>query len=919
MLFDVARGEGSSGAGPVWYTIRAVVVLYRSFSIILVATGPAAFGIDPAEFFESRVRPVLVANCYACHTATRLGGLELTSREALVKGGNSGSAIVPGKPDESLLMKAVSYSHPKLKMPPSGRLRDRELEDLAEWIRAGAIWPEKRLTQKSKAITPEQRAFWSFQPVRKPDPPATRNTLWPKTPIDRFLLARLEEKRLDPLPPAGRSTLIRRAYFDLIGLPPTPEQVDRFVADPSPQAFSRVVEDLLGSAHYGERWGRHWLDIARYGDEHLASTRDDPYPNAFRYRDWVVRAFNEDMPYDLFVKAQIAGDLLQGVDRARVLPGLGFHALRPEFQDDRVDVTTRGFLGLTVACAECHDHKYDPIPTEDFYALQGIFASTSTRNYPLADAEAAAAWDKKKNEIDQLEKELKEFLKRETQQVGEILAGEVSKYLMASSRSILGRPNSGNKLDEQVVARFVTYLNGPREHPFLKKWDALVKARAPEAELQSAADGFQALALSIIREKRALDAAKGALEPAKAILWKDLYFSNPRPDLPYLPPLGLLYFGEVNQYPGYERHVIRFLEGGRRRHIDGLIAEIERLKHALPPQYPLLNGLADSDKPANLKVRIGGNAANLGNEVPRRFLSILSPGDPKPFTKGSGRLELAEAIADPRNPLTARVMVNRVWRHHFGEGLVRTPGNFGQTGERPTHPELLDYLAARFVEQGWSIKALHREIMLSAAYQLSSTPSEKHAAIDGDNKLLWRANRRKLEAEAIRDSLLATAGRLDRAVGGEPTWLTENFATRQGPDGEADKYSQAAEWITGLRSRRTLYGYVARRRPDHTLALFDFPSPSSTADRRFATATPLQRLFFLNSEFVARQAEGLASRVKTEPTDGAKIRQIYRILFSRDPEPSEVELGERFLKGKPGALPEYTQTLLASNEFLYVK
>ena len=575
-------------------------------------------------------------------------------------------------------------------------------------------------------------------------------------------------------------------------------------------------------------------------------------------------------------------------------------------------------MALTVACAQCHDHKYDPIPTNDFYALQGVFSSTKLREYPLSAADIVERWQKQKNELDGLQKELKEFLKRETEQVGEILAGQISQYLMAAARLQLGRPQP-EKLDSVVLERWVTYLKGTKEHPYLRHWDDLVRRYAPDEELRKEADAFQAFALSVIREKRDLDAKKGSLQTSKAILRKDLYFSSPRPDLPYRPPLGLLYFGEVNQYPQMEREVIRFLDGDRLQHVNGLIAEIERLQTSLPTQYPYLNGIADSDKPSNLKVQIGGSPENLGEEVPRRFLSILSEDEPKPFTKGSGRLELAEAIASPANPLTARVMMNRVWQYHFGEGLVRTPGNFGQLGERPTHPELLDYLASRFVESRWSLKTMHREIMLSAVYQLSCVASDRQKAIDGDNRLLARAHRRRLDVEALRDTLLFVAGRLDQTVGGPPVWLTENYATQKGPDGDADKYSQPAEWITGLRSRRTLYGYVARRRPDQTMALFDFPSPSSTADRRFTTSTPLQRLFFLNSDFIARQAESLAKIVSRESSEEARIRRVYKILFGRDPLPKELALGRDFLRRKANTWPEYTQVLLGSNEFLYVK
>jgi mono/diheme cytochrome c family protein len=470
--------------------------------LAFLASAASAADGDPASFFETRVRPLLARECYVCHTATHMGGLELNSRQALLKGGNSGPAVVPGKPDQSLLLQAVSYTHPKLKMPPSGQLRDADIRDLTEWIQQGAVWPDTPAPKNAKQfrITAEQRAFWSFRPIRKPAVPSTTNMDWPRSAIDRFVLAKLEEKGLQPSKPAEKSVLIRRAYLDLIGLPPTPEQLDAFVRDNSPGAFAKVVDQLLESTNYGERWGRYWLDIARYGDEKLASTKDDPYPNAFRYRDWVVQAFNEDMPYDLFVKAQLAADLLPAADREKYLPGLGFYGLSPEFQDDRVDVTTRGFMALTVACAQCHDHKYDPIPTTDFYALQGVFSSTKLHEYPLAPADVVERWQKQKNELDGLEKELKEFLKRETAQVGEILAGQISQYMTTAARLQLGRPQQPEKLDSAVLERWVTYLKGTKEHPYLGYWDDLVRRNAPDEELRKEADAFQALALSVIRE-----------------------------------------------------------------------------------------------------------------------------------------------------------------------------------------------------------------------------------------------------------------------------------------------------------------------------------------------------------------------------------------------------------------------------------
>ncbi|MGH9664453.1 MAG: DUF1549 domain-containing protein, partial [Bryobacteraceae bacterium] len=428
-----------------------------------------AFGIfltiaraeSPADFFEMRVRPVLVKNCYSCHTGSQMGGLQLDTREHVLKGGKDGAAIVPGDPDRSLLIQAVRQTHPRIKMPPGGKLSGQEIADLAAWVKAGAVWGAKAPAQASAApayvITPKQRAFWSFQPVRKPALPEVKDKAWVKMPVDRFVLAGLEAKGLQPVAPADKRTLIRRATYDLTGLPPTPEEMNAFLKDNSPGAFAKVVDRLLASPHYGERWGRYWLDVARYSDDKLDSERDNPYPNSFRYRDWVIKAFNDDMRYDVFVEAQIAGDLMPTDDRAAYEPGLGFYALSPEFQDDRVDATTRGFLGLTVACATCHDHKFDPIPTTDYYSLLGIFNNTKLSEYPLAPEKIVQAFKQQKQKIDDEKKAIADFIGAQSGQLSEILAADSARYMLAAAG--LG---SADGLDEETVARWKKYLDKPQ-------------------------------------------------------------------------------------------------------------------------------------------------------------------------------------------------------------------------------------------------------------------------------------------------------------------------------------------------------------------------------------------------------------------------------------------------------------------------
>ena len=847
---------------------------------------PAAEPANAAEFFELRVRPVLAKNCYPCHTESRMGGLRLDVRDQALKGGHSGPAIVAGDAGRSLLIQAVSYTHAKLKMPPGGKLSDTEIANLTAWVNAGAAWPETApaASQPEYQITPEQRAFWSFQPVRNPPLPAVRNATWAKTPIDRFILAALEARGLAPVRAADKRTLIRRATFDLTGLPPTPQEVDAFLADSTPGAFAKVVERLLASPRYGERWGRYWLDVARYADDKLNSERDEPAPNAFRYRDWVIQAFNDDMPYDLFVKAQIAGDLLPGADRAKYEAGLGFYALSPELQDDRVDATTRGFLGLTVACAQCHDHKYDPIPAQDYYSLLGIFNNTANREYPLAPESVVAAYRTQKEKIDKQEKALDDFVVRQGAELAAILAGKTARFLMASRKLA-----AADGLDSEVLRRWEKYLaKRDKEHPYLKRWDELAAANAPAAEFQKAAQEFQDLLTGVNAEQKVIEdknhvilglnpsrealssASLLSLDRDKYILWRDVFEE----------PQGALRFNE--------EALGRHLQGEWKEHLDRLRAELKDLKAALPPQYPFLNGIADAAKLKPQRVYLRGNPGSLGADAPPRFLAILSGGTRAVFTHGSGRLDLAEAVADPQNPLTARVMVNRIWQHHFGEGLVRTPSNFGQLGDRPSHPGLLDYLAYRFVRNHWSIKALHREIMLSAAYQLSADYSARAYAADPENRLVWRANRRRLDIEALRDTLLFVAGDLDATAGGPPARLdVEN-------------------------KRRTVYGLVSRRKLDGMLALFDFPNPNNTSELRMATNVPLQRLFFMNGGLVAQESQSLARRVHAIP-------QAYRLLFNREPSAEELKLGLQFLRESGGAWPQYAQVLLSSNELSFVE
>ena len=846
-----------------------------------------------------------------------MGGLQLDSREHLLQGGKDGPVLVPGDPEKSLLIQAVRQTHERVKMPPTSKLPDQQIDDLAAWVKAGAIWPESApVVQPAAAggeyvIRPDQRAFWSFQPVHKPAVPKVRNTSWPRTDIDRFILARLEEKGLSPVRPADRRALIRRATFDLIGLPPTPEEVAAFAQDKSPEAFAKVVDRLLASPHYGERWGRHWLDYARYADEKF-TRGDSRYANSFRYRDWVIQAFNQDMPYDLFVKAQIAADLLPVENREKLLPGLGLYALTSQEQDDRVDVTTRTFLGLTVACARCHDHKYDPIPTKDFYSLEGIFKSTDYHEIPLAPASVVEAYQKVKKQIDQKKAELSDFVTRQSTELANILATRTSCYMVAAWKVMTSAvPDAKTaaaqeKLDQETLERWIKYLKMPeKEHPFLKDWDAAVKRGGSLEEMQKAADAFQSQVNAVFVEQRQIEdrnyvklgGAEGAkdgtkrqntnlesLEIKKYYFWRDLA-SEPYSREAVKFDGGIYYYGP--------KQIDRWLSGAWKEQLNTLRSEQAALEKALPPQYPFLHAIADSEHPSDMRIQIRGEETNLGEEAPRRFLQILSKGVPARYTEGSGRLQLAEAIASAENPLTARVIVNRVWEFHFGQGIVRTPSNFGQLGDRPSHPELLDYLASTLMENHWSIKALHRKIMLSAAYQLSTDETEPNQTQDPDNRLCWRANMvQRLDIEALRDAILSVAGELDPSIGGPAARLTDDY------------------------KRRTVYAFISRNKLDSTLELFDFPNPNNTVEYRSVTVGPLQRLYFMNSSFIERESQALAKRLEKEgSSDEARIIRAYRLLYGRVPTKAEIQFGLDYLRETQEAWPRYTQALLSSSEF----
>jgi len=749
----------------------------------------------------------------------------------------------------------------------------------------------------------EARKFWSFQPVKAVEPPSVKNAAWAKSPIDRFILAKLEEKGLTPAHAADKRTLLRRTTLDLTGLPPTPEEIDAFVNDSSPDAFAKVVDRLLASPHYGEMQARHWLDVARYAEDQAHTFGVKPNSNAYRYRDWVVNAFNNDMPYDRFVKLQIAADLLDDgkPETAEHKAALGFIGLGAIYYknsdaakaaadelDDRVDTLTRGFLGLTVSCARCHDHKFDPIPTQDYYSIAGIFWSSKLADVPLASKAEADRYqegqkklldaDKKGKDLIQAEKEKLIAGKLDDLPLYVVSAWKLEAQRLAKADFATATQAKLDQLDSGTLDRFVKLLNKKATPEF----DAWIRIQPKPGTLPEPTDAV-------------LKAANDLRDAVKKVFGK-------QPKGPLIQSL----FGDKGVFIIADAEVIGKMSPAIKQQYDTAKQAHADMAKSAPPAPMMAHGVAEATA-VDLKVYIRGNPAKQGDLAPRRFLQIVAGENPKRFTNGSGRLELAEAIADASNPLTARVIVNRLWQQHFDRGIVATPSNFGELGERPTHPELLDYLADHLVKSGWSIKAIHRAILLSTTYQMSSIPNSEFRipiSQDPDNRFLWRMSRQRLQVESWRDALLAVSGNLDRTIGG--------------PTGNLD---------TADYNRRTLYAKVSRHDLSGFLRLFDFPDANITSDRRSETTVPQQQLFVLNSPFMVNQAKAFAARLQKEAADSkGQVQRAYLLAFGRPATDDEVAMGLTYLNGqdreasanKISRIERYAQALLASNEFMYI-
>jgi hypothetical protein len=879
-----------------------------------------AFTPEAIEYFEKRIRPVLVDKCYRCHSAKSekvKAGLLLDTREGLLKGGESGPAVIPGDVEKSLLIHAIRYSDDDLDMPPNkvDQLSLAQVHDFEQWVRMGAPDPRiSNVASKGPEKTPidfvKGRAFWSFQPVSDPPPPRVREQKWPLGDVDRFVLAKLEEKGLLPVGEADPRTLLRRVTYDLTGLPPTPEEIEEFLGDPSPEAYARRVDRLLAQPQYGERWGRHWLDLVRYADT-AGCNSDYPIPQMYRYRNWVIQAFNQDKPYDTFIREQIAGDLLpyeSPTDRHEKIIATGYVASTRRFAsseagtqhliiDDTLDNLGRTFLGLTINCARCHDHKFDPISNDDYYALYGIFSST---RYPFPGIE----------------------LNKVPRDLVPLVSPEQVDAVLGPYRAELGRLEADVKRQESERSLALKMIAEADE--------AQKAAQAREAEL---AKGAAPSAGSPASSPQALP-PELEQDPDARKKFEELLIAQAqaRKTRAYLD-------GEIERLEKEKRAVLAAVaQREREKKVSEARRKIEELKTTLrdaqkkrddyAKKIPVIDSayaVWEAKEIGNAKVLLRGDPKAPGPEVPRRFLEVFGA-EPLPSSeKGSGRRELAQWIASPANPLTARVMVNRIWQYHFGKGLVQTPSDWGVRGLRPTHPELLDFLAMRFVQSGWSVKAIHRLIVLSRAYRLASHGRPENVRVDPNNDWLWKYSRRRLEAEAIRDAMLAVSGALDSSMGGPHPF----------PPQSTWNYTQHRQFMEIYETnRRSVYLMTQRIRKHPFFAIFDGPDTNQSTAVRPSSTTPIQALYMMNDPFVHAQAKNLAARLlKARADDASRIELGYLLAFGRPPSSPEREAGLAYLAavGRQGeaaaaspqaalqaAWESYARVLFRTNEFIYV-
>ena len=938
----------------------AVLTVFTFLSLVTLSLGVSQAQTPAAlELFETNARPVFVQKCQPCHSAKlRSGGFDLSSPEGIKEAAAMGIFGKQSDPATSPIIRALSYEN-QIKMPPQGKLPPETIAAVREWVAAGAPSPAVtpsagnalagtgvRPVALRGVITDADKNFWAFKPLSQAEPPPDRagQKDWPLNGIDYFILDGLEKKGLKPAPQADKTTLLRRATFDLTGLPPTEQELATFLADKSPNAYEKVVDRLLASPRYGERWGRHWLDVMRYADS-TGSDEDHRYPHAWRYRDYVVQAFNEDMPYNQFVREQLAGDILAADPNSGVgyrgIVATGFLALgkkalaqkdlplkRYDVVDDQIDVTSRAFMGLTVTCARCHDHKFDPIATKDYYQMAAIFASTLSYEQgetgppvqtPLAPASEFETFKNKWTAYNDLrdklakiidfDKESKKYRDQGEKQIAEFM---LAAYRVYAGAEPLATVAAADKLDPKQLARWVEYLQ-QRNAPELARWHAATDLNRKDVAAQYQEEFHQ----SAYQYEQDLDWWNNAQQsyPAAGKV------PGPRPKMnPEKDAFAIAVWQNNGPLHRSQAEQLATLTPDKSQQALALLAQSSALEKELPTKEVPMACTVKEGETMNQKVFLRGDYHSLGDPVERTVPAILRLNAPAPEVKTkSGRLELAEWIVDPRNPLPPRVIVNRIWQGHFGDGIVRTPDNYGRLGDRPSNPELLDYLARTFIENGWSIKKMTRLIMLSRTYQMSAAFDEQKKATDPEDRLLSHFPRQRLSIEEIRDAYLAMGGDLDLTMGG-------TLDPGVGTDGEtsAGRISMNPEKT----NRRSLYLPLRRSNLPTLYTLFDFGDATSPEGHRSSTTVATQALFVMNSPMVIREAHNLATTVmKQQKQDNRRVEEIYLRVLDRRPDPNEIDRGLTYLSSlrqkwssidEEQAWTSLTHVLMASNEFIFV-
>lgn len=941
------------------FVIHALVAAVPVF-----AFAPLALAEDAEaglKLFRESVEPILKKRCFDCHShdaGEASGGLMLDSQAGWKVGGDTGPAIVPGKPEESLFIRAINHTDAVVEMPPDGRLPAEEVKVLTEWVRLGAPDPRTSGTATAKQQLDLQagREHWCYQPVERTEPPRVKNADWPRGAIDQFILAGLEERGIAPAAEADRATLVRRLYFDLIGLPPTPEEIDAFVSDTSPDAYEQLVDRLLTSRDFGERWGRHWLDIARFAES--VTLRGLVFSEAWRYRDYVIDSFDRDVPIDRFIKEQIAGDLLPAEtteDRTRQVVATAYlmvgnwnledqdkKQLHMDVVDEQLDVITKGLLGQTVTCARCHDHKFDPIPTHDYYAMAGILANVRALRdanvsqwieMPLpARPEVEAAVKEYESAVAALETQISAVRKQMPPPgaaskgrslpvekvpgvvVDDANALKVGEWKDSSFTRVFVGEGYTHDLNADKGTKTITYQ---AELPVPGEYDVWLSYSVSESRAKAvpvtvfSADGETTVTVDMSAPPTIADrfVSLGRYRFEKDGI-SDVLITN-EGTVGYVTPDAVA-FVPVNDVAS----AIRKLGGASTdkpnaeaaTRLASLEAELKSLKQKAP-ERPMAMTVEEAKQATDLAIHVRGSVHSLGAMAPRGFLQVASYGPTPAMPEDqSGRVQLAEWIASSENPLTARVFVNRVWHWLMGSGLVRTVDNFGTTGETPSHPELLDYLASEFVADGWSAKKLVRRIVLSRTYRQAAIANAEVKAVDPENRHFSRANRKRLDAECLRDAMLAVGGTLTELDGG-PTFK----------NGLASDYGQRVEG-----TYRSVYLPVFRNSLPDIFEAFDFANPSTVTGRRNTSTVPQQALFMLNNPFTLAQADAAAKRVvETDGSQEERVVRAYRLTLGREPSSAERYAVVRFLDEYPesevAAWSRVFQSLFASPDFRFIE